>query len=47
MPGGGGVRQASVVSLYRRVVAINAGGLVVAALVLALSPATISAPLTR
>jgi two-component system sensor histidine kinase UhpB len=34
------------VSLYWRVVAINAGGLVVAALVLALSPATVSADLT-
>jgi two-component system, NarL family, sensor histidine kinase UhpB len=36
------VRQALVVSLFWRVVAINAGGLVVAALVLALSPATVS-----
>lgn len=34
------------VSLFWRVVAINAGGLVVAALVLALSPATVSATLT-
>jgi two-component system, NarL family, sensor histidine kinase UhpB len=34
------------VSLFWRVVAINAGGLVVAALVLALSPATVSANLT-
>ena len=43
---GAAVRQASLVSLYRRVVAINAGGLVVAALVLALSPATVSSELT-
>jgi len=35
-----------VVSLFWRVVAINAGGLVVAALVLALSPATVSPTLT-
>jgi two-component system, NarL family, sensor histidine kinase UhpB len=34
------------VSLFWRVVAINAGGLVVAALVLALSPATVSSELT-
>jgi two-component system, NarL family, sensor histidine kinase UhpB len=40
------VRQAPVVSLFWRVVAINAGGLVVAALVLALSPATVSPTLT-
>src|SRR5262245_18071357 len=40
------VRQALRVSLYWRVVAINAGGLVVAALVLAFSPATVSARLT-
>jgi two-component system, NarL family, sensor histidine kinase UhpB len=36
----------AVVSLFWRVVAINAGGLVVAALVLALSPATVSSNLT-
>jgi two-component system sensor histidine kinase UhpB len=46
MLGPGGVRQALVVSLYWRVVAINAGGLVVAALLLAFSPATVSARLT-
>ena len=40
------MRQALAVSLYWRVVAINAGGLVFAALVLALSPATVSARLT-
>lgn len=39
------MRQALVVSLYWRVVAINAGGLVLAALVLALSPATVSSRL--
>ena len=41
-----GVRQALRVSLYWRVVAINAGGLVAAALVLALSPITVSSRLT-
>jgi len=40
------MRQALGVSLYWRVVAINAGGLVLAALVLALSPATVSSRLT-
>jgi two-component system sensor histidine kinase UhpB len=40
------VRHPVVVSLFWRVVAINAGGLVVAALVLALSPATVSPTLT-
>lgn len=40
------VRHSVVVSLFWRVVAINAGGLVVAALVLALSPATVSPTLT-
>ncbi len=40
------MRQAFVVSLFWRVVAINAGGLVFAALVLALSPATVSTRLT-
>jgi two-component system, NarL family, sensor histidine kinase UhpB len=40
------LRHAVVVSLFWRVVAINAGGLVVAALVLALSPATVSPTLT-
>ena len=40
------VRHPVVVSLFWRVVAINAGGLVVAALVLALSPATVSSTLT-
>jgi two-component system sensor histidine kinase UhpB len=40
------VRHAVGVSLFWRVVAINAGGLVVAALVLALSPATVSPNLT-
>jgi len=35
------------VTLFWRVVAINAGGLVVAALVLALSPATVSSEMTR
>ncbi len=40
------VRQALAVSLFWRVVAINAGGLVLVALVLALSPATISSRLT-
>jgi two-component system sensor histidine kinase UhpB len=39
-------RHAVGVSLFWRVVAINAGGLVVAALVLALSPATVSSNLT-
>jgi two-component system, NarL family, sensor histidine kinase UhpB len=40
------VRHPVLVSLFWRVVAINAGGLVVAALVLALSPATVSSTLT-
>lgn len=40
------MRQALVVSLFWRVVAINAGGLVFAALLLALSPATVSTRLT-
>jgi two-component system, NarL family, sensor histidine kinase UhpB len=40
------VRQALRVSLYWRVVAINAGGLVAAALVLAFSPVTVSSRLT-
>ena len=40
------MRQALAVSLFWRVVAINAGGLVFAALVLAFSPATVSARLT-
>jgi two-component system, NarL family, sensor histidine kinase UhpB len=40
------LRHAVVVSLFWRVVAINAGGLVVAALLLALSPATVSSNLT-
>ena len=40
------VRQALAVSLFWRVAAINAGGLVLAALILALSPATISSRLT-
>ena len=40
------VRHPVAVSLFWRVVAINAGGLVVAALVLALSPATVSPTLT-
>jgi two-component system, NarL family, sensor histidine kinase UhpB len=40
------VRHSVVVSLFWRVVAINAGGLIVAALVLALSPATVSPTLT-
>ena len=40
------VRHPVVVSLFWRVVAINAGGLVLAALVLALSPATVSPTLT-
>src|SRR3954451_12160135 len=40
------VRHPLSVSLYWRVVAINAGGLVVAALILALTPATVSSRLT-
>jgi len=40
------MRQALAVSLFWRVVAINSGGLVFAALVLALSPATVSTRLT-
>ena len=40
------LRHSVVVSLFWRVVANNAGGLVVAALVLALSPATVSPTLT-
>jgi two-component system, NarL family, sensor histidine kinase UhpB len=40
------LRHPVIVSLFWRVVAINAGGLVVAALVLALSPATVSSELT-
>jgi two-component system sensor histidine kinase UhpB len=46
MAGGRRMRQALAVSLFWRVVAINAGGLVFAALVLALSPATVSSRLT-
>jgi two-component system, NarL family, sensor histidine kinase UhpB len=46
MGGARWVRHPVVVSLFWRVVAINAGGLVVAALVLALSPATVSPTLT-
>ena len=46
MAGARRVRHPVVVSLFWRVVAINAGGLVVAALVLALSPATVSPTLT-
>jgi two-component system sensor histidine kinase UhpB len=46
MAGARPVRHAVDVSLFWRVVAINAGGLVVAALVLALSPATVSPTLT-
>ena len=47
MVGARPVRHPVVVSLFWRVVAINAGGLVVAALVLALSPATVSRILKR
>jgi two-component system sensor histidine kinase UhpB len=46
MSGAAGLRQAGGVSLFWRVVVINAGGLVVAALVLALSPATVSPTMT-